>query len=317
MGRKTKKTVILAALETVAGTAVAPAAADALLISEAAFEPQYNNIDRDLLRPQMGHGGQLVGDRHIQITFTVELAAAGTAGTAPAWGKLLQACAFAEVVTAGDYVEYLPVSDALKTLTIKYSADGVIHTASGCMGTFSLNMPAGERPTLAFTFIGRDDGPQAAGTPVTDFTAWKMPEVINASNTQKLKLGGSYAAGAITGGTEYCSRGLTLEMANETKFLTFAGCDGIDLTDRKPTGSFAIELAGAAEVTMRAEINANTATSLSMLHGSAAGKQVLVYLPQIVRLNPTYDDYEGVMLFSNEFNAEPKVGNDEVRIVVM
>lgn len=317
MSRKTKKTVILAALETVAGTAVATIATDALLISEASFEPQYENVDRDLLRPTMGHGGSLVGDRHIQISFTVELAAAGTAGSAPAWGKLLQACAFAEVISAGQYVEYLPVSESLKTLTIRYSADGVIHTASGCMGTFSMAMEAGSRPTLAFTFIGKDDGPVAAATPAATLTQWQVPEVLNAQNTQKIKLGGTYANGAVTGGTEFCSRGLTLEMANETKYMTMLGCSAIDITNRLPTGSLSLEVSAAQEVAMRAEINANTATSMSVLHGSAAGKQVLVMCPRIVRINPKYEDYEGKLLLSHEFNAEPVSGNDEVRIVAM
>lgn len=317
MSRKTKKTLIQAALETVAGTAVATVAADALLISEASFEPQYENVDRDLLRPTMGHGGSLVGDRHIQISFTVELAAAGAAGTAPAWGKLLQACAFAEVKVPDEYVEYLPVSESFKTLTIRYSIDGVIHTASGCMGTFSLAMEAGSRPTLAFTFIGKDEGAVAAAPPAATLTQWQVPEVLNAYNTQKIKLGGTYAGGAVSGGTDFCSRGLTLDMANETKYLTMLGCSAIDITNRLPTGNLSLEVNAAQEVAMRSEINANTATSLSVLHGSAAGKQVLVYCPRIVRLNPKYEDYEGRLLLSHEFNAEPVSGNDELRIVAM
>lgn len=317
MSRKMKRTVILAALETTPGTAVVPTATDAILIAEPGFEPQYENVDRDLVRPQLGHSGSLVGDRHIQITFTVELSGSGTAGVAPAWGKLLQACAFGEVVVADEYVEYVPVSDAMKSLTIKYSADGVVHTASGCMGTFTLNMAAGERPTLAFTFLGRDEGPVAAATPATVLTQWKVPEILNAHNTQKIKLGGTYAEGAISGGTEYCSRGLTIDMANETKYLSMLGCSSIDITDRFPTGNVSLEVTAAQEVAMRGEINANTAVSMSLLHGTAAGKQVLVYCPQIVRLNPAYEDYEGKLLLSHEFNCEPVAGNDELRIVAL
>lgn len=316
MSRKIKRTVILAALESTPGTAVTPTATDALLVAEPNFEPQYENVERNLVRPQMGHGGSLVGDRHVQITFTVELSGSGAAGTAPPWGKLLRACAFTESVE-DDYVEYLPASDNLQSLTILYSVDGVVHTATGCMGTFSLSMEAGAVPTLAFTFLGRDGGPVAAAAPATTLTQWRVPEVLNASNTQKIKLGGSYAAGLITGGVEYCSRGLTLEMANDTKYLSMIGCSSIDITDRLPTGSVALEVTAAQEVTMREEINTNTATSLSLLHGTAAGKQILVYCPQIVRLNPAYDDYEGKLLLTHDFNAEPQSGNDEVRIVAL
>lgn len=316
MARKFKKTIILAKIETTAGTDAAPAAADALLVSDASFEVEYRNVERNLLRATMGHSGTLVGTRNLKIDFTVEMSTSGTAGTAPAWGKLLLACAMAEVVTAATRVDYTPVSSGFQTLTIKYSADGVVHTALGCMGTVTLNQPEGDRPTLQFSFIGTDGGSVAA-TPTATYTDWKVPEVVNSLNTGKLTLGATYATGAITGGTEYCSRGLTLNLANDVKYLAMLGCSGVDITDRKPTGSFAIEVTAAQEITMRSEINANTATSVSLIHGSAVGKQILVHVPSAMRLNPRYEDYEGVLLLSNDFNAEPITGDDELRIVVM
>lgn len=314
MARKFKKTLILAKIETTAGTDATPAAADALLISDASFEVEYRNVERNLIRPMMGHSGTLVGTRNLKIDFTVELSTSGAAGTAPPWGKLLLACAFAEVVTASTSVEYTPISDAFKTLTIKYAADGVVHTALGCMGTVTLNQPEGDRPTLQFSFIGTDGGSVAA-TPTGSYTDWKVPDVVNSANTGKLTLGATYASAAISGGIEYCSRGLTLNMNNDVKYLAMLGCSGVDITDRKPSGSFAIEVTAAQEISMRAEINANTATAVSLLHGSAAGKQVLVHVPKAMRLNPRYEDYEGVLLLSNDFNAEPNLGNDELRIV--
>lgn len=317
MPRKTNRTVILAKIEATAGTDAAPAAADALLIGDNSFDVEYKNVDRNLIRPTMGHGGTLVGTRNVKIDITIELSTSGTAGTAPPWGKLLLACAFAEVVTAATMVEYTPVSDGLKTLTIKYSKDGVIHTALGCMGTVSFEEPEGDRPTLKFSFVGIDGGSVAAATPANDLTAWQLPEVVNNINTGKLTLGAAYAAGAITGGTEYCSRGLSLDMANDAKYLAMLGCASVDVTDRKPTGKFSIEVTGAQEVAMRAAINASTPTAVSLLHGSGAGKRVLIHVPRAVRLNPKYDEYEGTLLLSNDFNAEPIVGNDEVRIVVL
>jgi hypothetical protein len=317
MPRKTNRTVILAKIEATAGTDAAPAAADALLIGDNSFDVEYKNVDRNLIRPTMGHGGTLVGTRNVKIDITIELSTSGTAGTAPPWGKLLLACAFAEVVTAATMVEYTPVSDGLKTLTIKYSKDGVIHTALGCMGTVSFEEPEGDRPTLKFSFVGIDGGSVAAATPANDLTAWQLPEVVNNINTGKLTLGAAYAAGAITGGTEYCSRGLSLDMANDAKYIAMLGCASVDVTDRKPTGKFSIEVTGAQEVAMRAAINASTPTAVSLLHGSGAGKRVLIHVPRAVRLNPKYDEYEGTLLLSNDFNAEPIVGNDEVRIVVL
>lgn len=317
MARKTKNTLIQAKLESTIGQDATPGATDTLLVSDASHEIVYRNVDRNLIRPTMGHSGSLVGTRHVKIDFTCELAPSGAAGTAPAWGRLLQACAFAEVVTPNERVEYNPVSAGFKTLTIKYSADGVIHTALGCMGTVAFSLPEGERPTLKFSFIGVDAGPAAAATPGSNLTAWTIPEVVNAQNTGKLTFGATLAQGALSGGTEYCSRGLELDMANDAKYLALLGCTGVDITDRKPSGNCQIELTGAQEVAMRGEINANTPTSISLRHGSGAGKQVILHAPRCLRLNPKEADYEGIRLLGMEFNAEPIQGNDEVHIVCL
>lgn len=317
MARKVKNTLILAKIETTNGTAVVPAATDALQISDASFDLDYKNVDRNLIRAGMGHGGTLVGSRSVKIDFTCELFASGTAGTAPPWGRLLLACAMAEVVTPGSRVEYTPVNTGLKSLTIYYHMDGVTHVAVGCMGDPAMLAPEGDRPTLKFSFIGADGGPVVAGMPAATLTDWKTPEVVNSANTGKLKLGGTYAAGAITGGVEYCSRGLEINLANDNKYISLLGCQGADIADRKPTGKFEIEVDPTQEVAMRAEINANTPTSVSLLHGSAAGKRVLLHVPRAVRLNPKYSEYEGIALFANDFNAEPIAGNDELRIVCL
>ena len=317
MPRTIKNTVILAKIETTNGTAVVPTATDALQVAEASFDVEYKNADRNLLRSAMGHGGTLVGTRNIKIDFTCELFVSGTAGTAPAWGQIMLACAMAEVVTAGSRVEYTPVSTGLKSLTINYHMDGVTHVAVGCMGTVSISEPEGERPTLKFSFVGSDGGPTAAATPAATLTAWKTPEVVNNFNSGKLTLGATYSAGAITGGTQYCSRGLEIDVSNENKFISLLGCSGANITDRKPTGKFEIDVTAAQEITMRAEINANTPTSISLLHGSAAGKRVLIHVPQAVRLNPKYSEFEGMALLACDFNAEPVSGNDELRIVCL
>jgi hypothetical protein len=48
------------------------------------------------------------------VEFDVDLVGSGTAGTAPAWGPLIQACAFAEVIVASTSVTYNPVSSGLQ-----------------------------------------------------------------------------------------------------------------------------------------------------------------------------------------------------------
>lgn len=315
MPRKMRNTAILAAVETTIGTAATLTAANAILISEASVEYEYRNAERNLLRPYFGHSGQLVGTRNVKIAFTCEMFGSGTAGTAPAWGSLLLGCAFAEVTTASQRVEYTPATTGLKTLTIAYNMDGVTHLALGCMGDVNITMQEGDRPTFQFTFTGIDGGATVAATPATSFTAWAAPLVINSANTAKVNFGGTYATGAVTGGTALCSRGFTVNMANEVRFQAMVGCQYVDIADRKPTSSIELELTPAEEVAMRTAINTNTKTSMSLLHGTTAGARVLVFAPQVMRTNPRYSEFEGAALVGMDLAIEPLAGNDEIRIV--
>lgn len=317
MSRKTISKLIMAALQPVPGTAAALVAKDAVAVSEATVDYVYQNVERNLLKPHMGNGGSLTGTRHVKIDFTCELFGSGTPGTAPAWGRLLRGCTFAEVVTT-TMVEYLPQTDGHEMLTIDYVLAGVRHRATDARGTVSFALDADAKPVMKFSFLGDDAGPVVQPSTQADFGDWKMPEVVTRANTQILKLGGTYAAGAVTGGTGYCSRGLTLDLASELKYKSMVGCGGAEVSNRKPKGSTKLELSAAQEVAMLAEINANTPVSMSILHGTAPGKQVLFYMPRVVRSNPKVgEDYEGTVLMGMDLMPEPVLGNDELRIVAL
>lgn len=318
MARSNRNTAILAKIETTQGTdAVPTGAANALLISDASFDISYNNVDRSLIRGFYGGAEQLAGTRFVDMSFSVEISGSGAAGTAPAWGPLLQACGYAEAVTASTRVDYTPVSTGQKSLTIYYSDDGVLHKALGCMGNVQFSMGAGERPLLKFTFSGIDGGTTAAANPTLTLTAWKAPLVITDANTGDIKLGGTYSAGAITGGTVYPSRGLSLDAGNKVAKIDLLGGQSIDLTDRDVTGSMQLELTAAQEVSFYADVNANTLTSVSFEHGTTAGEKVIFHAPNVQRVNPKHTDYEGRIHHTFDLRCLPTTGNDDLRIVVL
>lgn len=317
MSRTIRRTAILAKLEATAGADAAPTgAADALLISNATFDAELNNVERKLLRGFMGNAESLVGSRFSKTTFDVEVSTSGTAGTAPAWGKLMLACAFAEV-TGAALVEYTPVTLGLKTLTIKYLLDGLQHTLLGCMGTVSPDMTEGSVPKLKFTFYGVDGGHTALPLPALTLTAWKAPKVVSAENSGTVVLGGTYAAGLVTGGTSYPSRGLTFDVGNDVKRIPMLGAGNqVDITDRGVTGSVQLELTAAQEVQMFNDISANTLSTLSFTHGTVAGHRITVYGPAVQRINPKHIDHEGRAHFGMDLRFTPLLGNDELRIAL-
>lgn len=318
MGRKTRKTAILAKLEATYGTdAVPTGVANAIQVSNPTYELISENVARELMRPFMGASEDLTGTRWAKVTFDVEISGSGTAGTAPAWGPLLRACAMAEVLSAGVSVEYSPVTDALESLSIYHSIAGVRNKLLGCMGNAQLMMEEGTRAVFKFTFIGLDGGAFVAGDPTLTLTAWKVPLAITNANTAGIKLGASYAAGVLTGGTGYPSRGITLDLGNAVKQVALLGDQSVDVNDRASSGSCQLSLTDAQEVAMRADINSNTLTSLGFVHGLAAGAKVLVFAPKVQRTNPKYQDYEGRVLMGMDLRLTPDVGNDELRIVAL
>ena len=148
-------TAILFKLEDVIGTDAAPAGAtDAVLVTDFTVTPfAAQNVERKFIRPYFGGYGQMVNTASVKISFGVELGGSGTAGTAPQWGDMLIACGHSEAIKATpDSVEYTPISTDIKTATIYYYDDGVLHKVLAAVGNVKLSAPVGDRGKLSFEF---------------------------------------------------------------------------------------------------------------------------------------------------------------------
>jgi hypothetical protein len=106
----TRKGLIIAAKESTYGTDATPVGADAIKVANINITPlQSDVVSRQIVRPFLGNPEQLLANQRVELTFDVELTGSGVAGTAPAYGILLQACGFAEAVSAATSVTYTPV----------------------------------------------------------------------------------------------------------------------------------------------------------------------------------------------------------------
>jgi hypothetical protein len=319
MPRLIRKTAILAKVETTYGVDSTPTgAANAILISNASFNIDYSNVSRDLIRPFLGGSEELSGTRFARAQFEVEWANSGTAGTAPAWGPLLRACGFAEAsLTAPVRVEYTPISATFTSLTIYYHLDGALRKITGAIGNVEFRMGEGERPIMAFDFTGLDGGTTVTADPTVTLTAFKTPAVVNDVNSGDIKLGGTYSAGTITGGTPYPSRGLNINIGNTVSPIALLGGQRASLTQREVTGSMQLDLSAADEVTFRTAVNTNALTSLSFEHQTGAGVGMLFHAPTVQRINPQDQDFNGEAQMSMDLRFTPSTGNDELRLVLL
>lgn len=317
MPRLIRRTAILAKIESEYGKAPADIGAqDAMLISDASIEFQYNNVSRELLRDWLGASEELVGTRSVKLDFTVELAASGEKGRAPAWAAIVRGCGMGEKIIEGQAVEYRPLSSGFPSLTIDYYLDGVRYRALGCRGTFSMSLAADERPTLKCTFTGLDGGAQVSAHAQQDFSAWRTPHVVTHHNSAGVVLGCTYEAGALSGGTRAASRGLSLDLGHEVQHIALLGGSSIAITARATTGTMSLELDAAAAVAAMQDINQNQTQSLGFEHGTAHGQRIVIFSPRVQRINPKTEDFNGVALQSFDLRFMPgDAGNDDVVIV--
>lgn len=321
MGRPIRNTVILAKLETTYKTDAAPVGgSDALLVSDVRINPLVaQNVDRGLIRGYLGGSDQLVATAYVEINFSVELAGSGTPTTPPAWGKLLQACGFAQTVQTAS-VDYTPVSSfgASSSITIYYYLDGQLHKLLGARGTFTVGMGIGERPLMNFRFVGIDGGLTAVSNATPTLTAWRTPVTVTDPNTGDVTLGAVVYApstGTLSGGTGYISRGLQLDLGNNVVYQPLLGGESVEITQREVTGTVSFDLSAADAVTFMTAVKANTTTALGLTHGTTAGNIIVVHAPVVQRINPTAEDLNGNAFHAYQLRLLPSSGNDELRIV--
>lgn len=319
--RQQRDTAVLCKIETTYGTDSVPTGgANALLVSNININPlNANNVDRALIRPYLGGSDQLVGTRYKEVSFDVEFTGSGTAGTAPAWGPLLRACAFAETLTASTRVDYLPITNAQESVTIYWFDSGVRHVLLGARGTFTLGMKVGDIPKFSFRFQGLDGGDTAVANPSVTLSAWQIPEVITDANTLDVTLGATHSpsgAPALTAGTTYPSQGLEgLDIGNGVNFTPLLGGETVDVSDRAGTGKIMLDLTAAQEVSLMTSVKANTVQSVGLSHGLVTGKKCLVFMPAVQLINPTKGEINGKRMIGYDLRINPSAGNDEMRIV--
>jgi hypothetical protein len=305
----TRKRLLLAKIESTYGTDPTPAATDAVLVSALEVQPlQLELKDRELILGYLGNTEMVVGQRLVSVSFDVEIAGSGTAGTAPKWSALMQACGFSETIVSVTSVTYAPISSAFKGVTLYFFADGVRHKVTGCRGTWSMSMETGEIPKISFSFTGIFNAPTDETQPSPTFSNQADPVVVNSANTATLEVHG-YAA---------CLSAFSLDLANETPFRQLAGCtQQVMITDRKPAGEVTIEAPTIAAKNYFSAASTQTAGQFSWVHGTTAGNIVTFTAPTCNLGSPEYEDSDGIIMLKLPFMPQPTAaGNDEFTLAL-
>lgn len=205
-------------------------------------------------------------------------------------------------------VGYLPISTGFESTTIYFNNSGVLHKATGCRGSVSMNLEVGAIPVFNFTLTGIYNAPTDTALPSTTYSNQTTPVLFKAGNT--------VAASFLDYDTAAISS-ISMDMANEIVYRELVGADkSVLLTNRTPSGTAVLEAPTMAQKDFFTIANADTTGKICFQHGTTAGNIVSVLAPVCDIGNPTYSDDQGIQMLNLPFVPTPSAtGNDEVKLV--
>ena len=307
MALLTRKRVILIESESTYGTDPAMAASTVVLVRDLNITPQSSDVvSRDVVRPFLGAFQQLLANTNVEVSFSVELAGSGAAGTAPRYGDALKACGFSETIASGTSVTYAPVSTSFSSVSIHYNTDGVRHIVTGCRGTFVINASVGEIPTIDFTFTGIYNAPTDTALPTVTYGNQATPLIFKNGNTTGFQLLSHSAA----------LSSISMDIGNELVYRELVGgTKETLLVNRNISGTVSIEAMALGTKDYFTAALAETTGNLTFLHGTAAGNKVQVSSTKADIGDVAYAEEDGIQMLEIPYTLVPSAANDQVSIV--
>jgi Phage tail tube protein len=279
-------------------------AANAILATNVKFQPmEGSDVSRNLELPYLGAQGTIPKELHAKISFDIELAPSGTAGTAPAWGPLLRACGVAQVINAGVSVVYNPISANHESGTMYLWIDSTRYVSRGMRGTAKFEINAQGIAYLKFEMTGLfvAPGEVARPTPVT-LTAFQKPQVVTSTNTPTFTIGG----------VPFVMRSFELDLKNQVEPRFLVGAEAILITQREDMIKCVVEAQPLTAYNPFTKAQNQTADVVSLVHGTGAGRISTLAVPaaQVQRL-PGLENAQKIKEWPLMGMPLPVAGNDQ------
>lgn len=306
MGLNASHKVLLFKIESTYGVdPVATGALNTMLVKNHTIAPmEGKDVDRQLDRTFFGADQMFPGEVRATMSFETELIGHGTVGTAPLFGPLLRAAAFAQVVVAVTSVTYNPISTGIESGTFDFYMAGARQLLRGARGDCTLETDVSGIPILKWNFTGLWSQPTdlAPVTPV--YTGWQTPYLTNAANTTTFTVNGVAAK----------LRKFSLPFGNEVTPRYLQNLEEILITDSKAKIAMQIEALPLATLNPFALANAQTAFAVSLVYGVGAGKIVTINAPSCRMGRPKFAAQDKVLEWDLDIVPLPNAGNDQFTI---
>ncbi|WPY94676.1 hypothetical protein T8T21_00695 [Limimaricola variabilis] len=306
---KWRSKILLFKLEATYGADATPTgAANGILATEVKLTPmEGQDVSRDLETPWLGAQPTIPADLHAKLSFRVELEPSGTAGTAPAWGGLIRACAMAETIVAATSVTYNPVTDAHESGTFYLWLGATLQKIKGARGNCMLKVDASGIPYLEFEFTGLWAAPEEAARDTPTLTGFEKPQVASNANTP----------GFTVGATPLVLRSFQLDFGNQVEPRFLIGAENVVITDKAEAIQMTVEAVPLTTLDPFALAASQAATALELVHGTTAGRIVTLAVPAMQMQRPQAPQQaQGIVEWPLRAVPLPQAGNDQFTLTL-
>ena len=304
-----RKRSILAKAESSYGTNPTPTgSANYVQVIDLNIEPDVSDeVSRDLIRPYMGNYEVIPANTRVNVTFDVEMAGSGSAGTAPKYGAILKACGLSETTVTSTSVTYAPVTTPSDSVTLFVNYDGIRHMVTGARGTFSINCEVNNIPRISFSLTGIFNAPTDSALPTVTVSNQASPLIFKNGSTSSFSIFG-FAAALQSWNLDFNNEVIYRELVGGTKEVL--------ITDRRPSGTAVIESVALSSHNFFTDYTGTSTGTNTWLHGTTAGNKVTVSCPQTDLGQPTYSESDSITMLNLPFMATPTASaNNEFSLV--
>lgn len=306
-----RRMLLAAKIEATEGTAETPAGADAnMLVFDPKFDPDIDQFDRQPVAADLSKYASIPGARKGRLTFKAEVKGSGTAGTAPAIGKLLRACGMSETIVAVTSATYKPASVSLPTITfvlqsLPETGNAIQVKLFGAAGTWRCSGRAGEPIMLEFTF----SGVYSAVTDVTELVASGVETTLPIVLTNA-----AFTVQALSAKISGLSMDLGNTIVPRWDVSKTPGIFSYKISGRRPTMQFDSEKELVATHDFYGKILAGTLDTMSVALTGSAGNITTITAPKVQYLKLSEGERDGLAIYTVDCGLNRSVGNDDLSI---
>ena len=294
---RTTNAVILAKIEGTYGVSSAPTGVDAMTIAGTLTYPELVSEMVALDRVRTTFGSQQMvaaGNHHHELTLEFEVAASGTAGTAPALDPVMRACGMAKTTTTGTSVRYTPATTGHESVTVGWFCDGFRVETPGWRGSPTITLQNNQIGRLSIPGRGLYTAPTDTALPAPQYTFPATPQAVSVDNTLDLSLLGFACV----------MDSFTFNAGVETTFVARPnGTRQVLITASNASGEITIENPTVAQKNYVNDVLAGTVGSFSLRQGIAAGSRFGINSSQVQVMQPRYStDANNILMLTLGLN---------------